>query len=146
VRDQANVVGSRSVCDIDTMTLVVCVCGGEREKKTGPRMARQGYMGWYNTRREVRVLSARHEEREHEQSFGVVSYLNEGRRSEAEKGGKDDYNRASSKLETIDSPTKMGIVFLQARKGGLTAIEGTGAASYAAYTSVFGAIPRGWLG
>jgi hypothetical protein len=63
VRDQVNVVGSRSVCDIDTMTLAVFVCGGVREKKEG-RV--QGYMGWYNTRREVRVLSdraARHEGR-----------------------------------------------------------------------------------
>jgi hypothetical protein len=67
VRGQANVVGSRSVRDVDTMTLAVIVCGGEREKKTGPGVATQGYMRWYNTRRGVRVLSdraAKHEERE----------------------------------------------------------------------------------
>jgi hypothetical protein len=80
---------------------------------------------------------------EHEQSFGVVSYLNEGRRSGAEKGGTEVYNRASSKLETIDSPTKKGR-FLQARKDVFTAVEGTGAAPYAAYTSVLDAIPGSW--
>jgi len=87
--------------------------------------------------------AARHEGREHEQSFGGVSYLNEGRRSRAEKGGTKDYNRAGSKLETIDSPTKKGEV-LQARKDALTAEEGTGAAPYAAYTSMLDTIPGSW--
>jgi hypothetical protein len=70
--------------------------------------------------------------------------LNEGRSSGAEKGGTEDYNRAVSKLETIDSPTKRGTVFLQARKDGLTAVEGMGVAPYAAYTAVLEAVPGSW--